>query len=348
MQMDEGKVPWAILKELTSLSGAKRQGIVLGAAPGVDVAAIDISKAIQTSQEFYSSTAFPILCFKTDPVTFPTSEPGRYAVTINANDLATAGALPFGFNATILLPPGASESVILAIQQQIHNKCSEMGVVILGGHSEVTAGVNHPVVSGAMIGFVPWDFFPPRTARPGDLIVCSGWVGAEGTGILLDAGKRHFAEQMTDAEIAKSSEIGKSISIVDEVLKVNRKARPNVIHDPTEGGVIGGVFEMVTSIGLGATLHQESFPIHDGTRRICSILSIDPLRLISSGCVLYIIDEERLDSVLNNSKQPVSVVGTIEGTDSGEVLMDGQSIPPPEADHVIRGLTRLHEMKNPK
>ena len=343
--MEEGKIEWSILKELTNLLGAKNQGIILGAAPGLDVAALNLHEVARKSQSYYNSNEEPVLCFKTDPITFPTSEPGRYAVIINANDIATAGALPFGFNPTILLPPHCMKEEILSIQNQIHEACMEIGVTILGGHSEVTETVNHPIVSGAMLGVVPYDYLPSREVHPGDLIVCSGWIGSEGTGILLEAGRKYFSEFLSKEEIKISLDIGTQISILKQVLNVNKLVRPSVIHDATEGGICGALFEMLSSLGIGAKLKMKSFPIHDVTKKICTHLNIDPTKLISSGCVLYIIKRTQLELFPQNNSEPSNVIGVIDDTDTGAILLDGQPISPPEADHVILGLRNLAEHK---
>ncbi|MHA1220936.1 MAG: AIR synthase related protein, partial [Candidatus Heimdallarchaeota archaeon] len=184
----EGKLPIELLQQLLTNTKKTTLSVIQGPQIGCDVAVLDYSEAILNAQDFYSSKAKIHIVFKTDPITFPTPDPGKYAVIVNANDVVTSGAIPFGFNATLLLPLGSTVADINTIQQGIECECKKQNIIILGGHTEVTSSVNTPIVSGAMIGFVPSDYYVTREISEGDVMLCLGWCAKEGVGIIASEG----------------------------------------------------------------------------------------------------------------------------------------------------------------
>ncbi|MFW9914675.1 MAG: AIR synthase related protein [Candidatus Thorarchaeota archaeon] len=343
--MDEGKIPWHLLEKITSLKGHENPGILLGPGIGQDVAIISLNEAIQVVLDFYNSESPVDLIYKADPITFPTPSPGRYAVIVNSNDVVTVGAIPYGFTATIIVPPGEPEDTVLEIQEEIHKTCNRKQISLLGGHSEISDAVSRPIVSGSMIGFVPREYRVPRKIEKGDQIVCSGWVGAEGTGILASEGETILAQYLSSTELQRAAEIGENIDIANQVLELNRRFRPRLIHDATEGGILGAIYETIIPLGYGANLSRESFPVSEETGKICDILKIDPLKLISSGCVLFISDPKTCDQIVQHpSPFPTAIVGTILEK-SEKVSLDGEFLLPPKGDDLIFGLQRLESMK---
>ncbi|MFX0117088.1 MAG: AIR synthase related protein [Candidatus Hodarchaeota archaeon] len=343
--MDEGKIPWNLLERIISLQGHGNPGVILGPGMGQDVAVISLNEAIQVALDFYDCEGPVDLIYKADPITFPTPSPGRYAVIVNSNDIVTVGAIPYGFTATIVLPPGEQEEAVLSIQEDIHQICNEKRISLLGGHSEVSDGVIRPIVSGSMIGFVPREYRVPRKIEKGDQIVCSGWVGAEGTGILVSEGEKILMRHLSPTELERATEIGANIDITERTLEVNRHFIPHLIHDATEGGILGAIYETIVPLGYGAKLSRDSFPISDETRRICDILSIDPLKLISSGSVIFISDSETCEQIVQHSHGvPTTIVGEILEKEQ-KIALDGEILPPPKGDDLIFGLQQLESMK---
>ena len=343
--MDEGKVPWDLLEKITCLQGFENAGIILGPGIGQDVAIISLAEAMQAVLDFYECNGPVDLIYKADPITFPTPSPGRYAVVVNSNDVVTAGAMPYGFASTIIVPVGEDEVVVLDIQQEIHKACLDRRISVLGGHSEVSDAVTRPVVSGSMIGFVPREYRVPRELCIGDRIICSGWVGAEGTGILVSEGRKILEQSITRAQLDLAAEIGADIDVTTRTLEINRDFHPGLIHDATEGGILGAIYETVAPLGYGARLIRDHFPISEETEKICDILGIDPLRLISSGCVLFIASPETCDRIVQcSSKVPTYVVGEILEKNS-KITIDGDIVAPPKGDDLIIGLQRLESMR---
>ncbi len=344
VSLDEGKIPWELLKKLISLQGYQNPGVIMGPGIGQDVAILAIEEVVRSAYDYYDCNGPIELVYKTDPITFPTPSPGRYAVIVNSNDVVTAGALPFGFTATIIFPPGENEKTVLSIQKEIHATCVERKISVLGGHSEVSNGVNRPIVVGSMIGFVPKKYRVSRKIKAGDFIVCSGWVGAEGTGIIASEAKSFLKRHLTEKQLDRIQMIGESIDIADRTLKINKKFQPRLIHDATEGGVLGAIYETLSPLGFGAEISRDTFPISEETQKICDLLNIDPLKLISSGCVLFISDLKTCEKIVKDSPDiPTKIIGEVHEKEN-QLRLDGSIVSDLKGDALVQGLLNLEAM----
>ena len=347
-ELPEGKLPWDLLKNLVKQRGYQNNlGIVQEAAPGIDIATLDLQEIFKQVQEFYNSSSTPYLIYKADPITFPTPNPAKYLITVNMNDLATCGAIPYGITITILLPPKTSSDLITNFQQKLSEICIKNGISILGGHSEVTQSVESPIYSASMIGFVPPEFYIPRNPKPGDVIICSGWIGAEGTGILLTSGSEYFSTKMTEDEINEGINIGKRIGISKRVLTLNQKYHDalSLVHDATEGGIYGALYECLAPFKVGCEIIASEIPITHETKKICQYLKINPFKLISSGAVIFICDRNKATQVIDylnkKSTEPSRIIGSVTHKGS-PLIFDNQEMDPPESDDLIKGLAMFN------
>lgn len=345
--LPEGKIPLDILMNLTQSQGyTNNRGIVQCAAPGIDIAALDLQAIYSQIQGYYNTSTTPYLIYKSDPITFPTPDPALYLVTVNMNDLATCGAIPYGMTVTVLLPPMATTKSLVNFQAKLSQICEKYKITILGGHTEVTNNVKSAIYSASMIGFVPPDFYIPRSPKPGDAIICSGWVGAEGTGILLSSGKDCFASKLTSEALNHGLDIGRQLAISDRILAINAKWHSfiHLVHDATEGGIFGAIYECLAPLNYGCEINSSKIPLASVTKRIATLLEINPYKLISSGAVLIICEKSKATTItefLNkNSFGPADIIGHI--TEKGTpLLVNSENIPKPEADDLIKGLTWL-------
>ncbi|MHA1243917.1 MAG: AIR synthase related protein [Candidatus Heimdallarchaeota archaeon] len=330
--MEEGKLPLELLEKILKQKDESAKGLIQGPKVGSDVAVVDYKKAVTQVLEFYNSKSEVYFVSKTDPITFPTPEPGRYAVIVNANDVVTSGALPYGFSATIIVPAGSSQELIFDIQKSIYEECQKNNIVVLGGHTEISSSVNTPIVSGAMIGFVPEDYYVPRKITEGDVMLCIGWCAREGVGILASEGyevlKKHFDEKA-----------------LDNMKVFGKQFKPGLMHDATEGGILGAAYETISPENLGLALKSEEFPLTEDTKKLCKLLKVDPLRVISSGTLLVILAAEKAKEIvkLSNDKIPIKIIGEITTKEHG-ITLDGIIIPPPGPDAVIAALITLEKL----
>ena len=344
-----GKAPWSLLVELVKKQGHRNEGVLQIAEEGVDVAVLNLQTIIKKVNQFYNTQSIPYMVYKADPITFPTPNPARYLITVNKNDLATAGALPYGITATILLPPNSTRKTLIEIQSNLSKTCKEQQITILGGHTEITQNVQNLVLSASMIGFVPPEFYIPRDPQPGDLIICSGWVGAEGTGILLAEAGDLLSKELTREEYHQGIEIGKNIDISDQVVICNRRWHENLhlVHDATEGGIFGALYECLAPKGFGSKVKSEKIPVAPITKKLANILKFNPYKLISSGAVLFICNRDRADVIaryLRENDNPAEIIGEV--TEKGKpIYVDNTRVQPPEADHLIIGLQQINHLK---
>ncbi|MBI3801708.1 MAG: hypothetical protein HY268_32665 [Deltaproteobacteria bacterium] len=276
-----GKLPIDFLKTCITLKGAPDARVLIGPRFGEDCAVLDLGSQY--------------LITKTDPVTFATEEVGWYAVHVNANDVATMGARPCWFQACLLFPPGITEEAVRRVFAQIDAASKELGIAVTGGHTEVTNAVTQPVVIGDMHGVVDKDrLVTSGGARPDDVVVMTKTAGIEGTSILAAekaaALRPHLDESLRQEALLLRRVPG--ISVVKEALLAADHGA-TALHDPTEGGIAMGLYELATASSVGLTLDVDLIPILPVTRTICRVFNLNPLGLISSGTLLLTIPPDQ-------------------------------------------------------
>ena len=296
-----GKLPVDLLKTCFALTGASDSRVLIGPRFGEDCAVIDLGAQY--------------LITKTDPVTFTAEEIGWYAVHVNANDVATMGARPLWFQACLLFPPRTTEELVRQVFAQIDATSKALGIAVTGGHTEVTSAVTRPVVIGDMHGVVDKDrLVTSGGARPSDLVVMTKSAGIEGTSILAAEKaaelRSHLDEPLQQEALRLRRTPG--ISVVTEALLAAGHG-VTAMHDPTEGGVAMGLYELATASAVGIALDLDAIPILAVTQAICRHFGLNPLGLISSGTLLLTIPPERwpgLRDTLQVQGIPAQVIGT--------------------------------------
>jgi len=277
-QLPLGKINPRILGKLLSQYTSAGKRVLIGAGIGEDAAIIDMGHVY--------------LVAKTDPITHVTSEVGRYAVNINANDIASMGGRPLWFLATVLMPPRSNAGDIKRIFSQISRSCKGLGIAYCGGHTEVTSSVNIPIVVGHMLGEVNKKYLKPTAgAREGDDLVMTKSAAIEATAIIaLEKGKEletSFSRKFIRKAQRYLREPG--ISVVKEATLLRRMPGVHAFHDPTEGGLGTGIFEMATASGLGVEVYGERIPLTEETRLLCEYCHIDSLGAFASGSLLVAV-----------------------------------------------------------
>ncbi len=265
-----GKVPVDVLSStVLKLAGSGSERVVVPAKVGVDFAAVKLSQGY--------------MLVSADPVTGVSDEIGAYALTVSANDIATSGNRPQFVESVILLPEGSTAQDVGRVARQVHYAAKRMGITIIGGHTEVTPGLGHPIVVVTAFAFAE-KFVTSADARVGDTIMMTKSAGIEGTAVL--GGGRKFLEEL---------------STVEEAVRAYGTGFVHSMHDCTEGGVLGAAVEMSLASDIGFEMREKSVPVAPETRRICLRRSIDPLRLIGSGSLLLSVEpgrERRVEEAL--------------------------------------------------
>jgi len=277
--VDIGKFPPSLLEKLLRKTGVSDPRVVLGPGVGEDAAVLDLGDSGEM-----------LLVAKSDPITFATDRIGWYAVQVNANDVACTGGIPRWFLATLLVPQRFTDAEAESLFDQILDACNAMGVALVGGHSEVTYGIDRPLVIGTMLGEVARDrLVKTGGAQEGDSIVVTKGIAIEGTALLaLERADDLRNAGVPDDIITLSAELldTSGISVINDAQIACATAQVHSMHDVTEGGLITGLREVAAASGLGLAIEEDSVPVLPTTRQVCQALELDPLGLLAAGALL--------------------------------------------------------------
>lgn len=317
--MQPGKLPLDLLSRFLADIDVRDHRVVLGARAGEDAALIDFG-------DHY-------LVAKTDPITFATDLIGWYMVQVNANDIASMGGIPRWLMTTLLLPEGTSESDVERMFTQIREACETLNITLIGGHTEITYDLPRPIAVGAMLGEVPKDRAVLTSgARPGDSIVLTKAIAVEGTSILAreaeDVLLEHGVLQDT-IDRAKNFLFSPGISVVPEATIACDTVDVHAMHDPTEGGLAGGLVEMAAAANAGLLIDLDAVPILAECREICDALGLDPLGLIASGSLLAALppaDVPNLIRALSHEGIPAHEIGKVTDASDGIRVRSGTTV----------------------
>ncbi len=300
-----------MVRAVYSNGGKRTSRLVLGPGIGRDTAVVRLGKKL--------------VVLTADPVTGATKHIGEHSVHINANDIAATGAKPVWYMCTVLLPPSTSERTLARIMSGIDQVSRSLGITVAGGHTEVTRGLDRPLIAGFMIGEIGGRVLSSANMRVGDWILMTKTAGIEGTAILASEYSERL-KRIKRAIVRKAQSLAKQISIVDEAMSISKIAGVHALHDPTEGGVLNGLWELAEASGLGIEVWADRIPLAAETSRICSELRLDPLKLMSSGCLLVAVAPQsvgRVMKALRNHRVRVSEVGRVRPRAEGRFLLKG-------------------------
>jgi hydrogenase expression/formation protein HypE len=320
-----GKLRPALLTDLFARHVTPDPRVVVGPRVGEDAAVLDMGDRY--------------LVATTDPITFVTEDLGWYAVVVNANDLAVRGAAPRWFLATCLLPEGrTTESEVTALFAQLGAACQAQGVALVGGHTEVTRGLDRPIVVGTMLGEVEKArLVTTGGARPGDALVLTKGVPVEGTSIIARMRTAELrARGYDDAWLARARGMLARLSVVPEALLAAALVPVHAMHDPTEGGVATALWEVADAAGVGLAVEAERIPLLPEGAALCREFGLDPLGTLASGALLLALAPTDAGSVLHALAREgidAAFIGRVVSREAGVVLTrGGQPEPLPRFD----------------
>lgn len=310
--MKIGKVPENVLKRAVFKQvHHRRPEVILHAGVGEDCAAAELEPG-------------EVFVFSTDPITGAEQGMGTYAVHITANDLASAGAEPVGILTSILLPPGTREIKLRRIMEEIEAACKELHIEIMGGHTEISDVVNKPVITVTGMGKVKQtEIISTAGLRPGDELVMTKWAGLEGTAILAAEHREDLIQRLPEELVDTAAGFIQYISVVPDAA-VAVQTGVSAMHDVTEGGIFGALWEMGEASGVGIIADIQKIPIRQETIEVCEFYGINPYQLISSGSMLIGCPQGNLlVEHLQKAGISAAVIGrAVEGND--RVVMHGE------------------------
>ena len=309
-----GKLDHDFLSSLIHKYTTTGHRVVCGAQVGEDATVVEMDEKY--------------LVFKTDPVTFTTKHIGHYVVHVNSNDIVCMGATPKWFLATVLLPEKSTRQTAESVFSQISKTCKREKIAYCGGHTEVTPGIEQPIVVGQMIGEAKKDDLKlKRHIKIGDHILLIQSAPVEAVSILARHKEAVLQEQFS-RELVKTCQnflFLPGIS-VREYAKLAQKAKVHAMHDPTEGGVATAVHEMAYAANCGAIIDRDKVPLLTEGKLVCEFFDIDPLGCISSGSLLVAAPYKSVEPILKACDEkniPAGDIGKFVEKDKGLVLSEG-------------------------
>ena len=296
--MKVGKVSETVLKRsIIKQIHTKRDEVLLGAGVGEDCAAMKLSPG-------------EIFVISTDPITGTVKDVGMLAIQITANDLASSGAEPVGVMLTVLLPEEVEEADIREMMRQVEDACAHFHIQVMGGHTEVTRAVTQPVISVTGVGKVREDrLVSTAGAKPGQDILVTKWIGIEGTSIIAKEKEKELLEHFSAAFVDTAKGFDQYLSVLPDS-RIAVEHGVSAMHDVTEGGIYGALWEVAEASGIGLEIELKAIPIRQETVEICEYFELNPYYLISSGCMLMAADRGHdLVRKLEAAGIPAAVIG---------------------------------------
>lgn len=327
-----GKLPPQLAAQLLNQIPHLDPRVILGPGVGLDCAVLDFGETC--------------LVMKSDPITFVTQDIGWYAVQICANDIATTGAQPRWFLTTLLLPEGkTSPEMVLRINQQVAQACQELGIAVIGGHTEITYGLDRPILVGTMIGEVAKsDLITPKNAQPGNKLLLSKGIPIEGTAIIAKEFPERLSAILNEVELqsAVNALYDPGISVLRDAQLAVKAGQVTAMHDPTEGGLASALWELAEACGHTLVIQQQHISISLISQKICNFFQLNPMATIASGALLLAVEAKDSQTICNELIRqgiPCSEIGFIETGPAVVYSEEGSNrlqLPRPERDEITR------------
>ena len=328
-----GKLPPTLLSRLLRRYSREDAQVLVGPHLGEDAAAVLLRENVVVAGM--------------DPITFATDEIGWYVVHVNANDVAVMAAAPRWFLVTFLLPEKeTTEELVDRLFRQVAEACAALGATLIGGHTEITYDLPRPIAVGVMLGEVKQGrVVHTGGARPGDALVLARGVPIEGAAIIARERGDDLRARGVDADlVARAANYlhDPGISVVRAALLAADTVRVHAMHDPTEGGLLTGIWEMAEASNVGVWVDLDAVPVLPAGERLCRVYGLDPLGTIASGALLVACaaeDAERLVARLEAEAIPARVIGRVVPAEEGRrARRHGREIPltPPAVDEIVK------------
>ena len=295
MKLALGKLPPELLRKyVLTMTGAKSKELVLSPRVGLDFGVVKLRSGF--------------LIVASDPVTGIAKNVGRHAVVVSANDVATSGNRASFMQSVILLPERVDERTVKELTSKMADAAKQLGITIVGGHTEVTPGLERPIVMTTAFA-IARSFVSAGGAKAGDTLMMTKSAGIEGTAILAEEAARRGASPTT---VRRASRFFDRMSVVDDAEGAFDTGFIHAMHDCTEGGVLGAVYEMGVASRIGIEVDEGKIPVASETRAVCAVLGVDPLKLIGSGALLVAVEGGK-EEVVKSALYPLGISVTSIG-----------------------------------
>ena len=294
-----GKIPNKFLKYLLEKYTSK--DILISPGIGIDCAIF----------KFNDKYVFA----KTDPITLTSKDIGFYLVNINVNDISVMGGVPLYFLCCLFFPEGTKFNEIEYVFSQISKECKKFNIKWIGGHTEIIPEIKNVIAVGFTIGkkIKKIEF---EKVIPEDIVFLVKEIGIEGASIIArekyEDLKKRFSEKYL--EKVKNSIKNPGISVYKEAKKLWENIKIKYMHDPTEGGISTALYEISESKNIGILVDFKKLRFYKPVIKFCEILNLNPLGIISSGCIVGIIGkryEKKLIDFCKKNRIKIEIIGRV-------------------------------------
>lgn len=325
--MEFGKVKETVLKRsILKKIGHRRDEVILGPGIGMDCAAVKLGEG-------------EIAVLSTDPITTARKHTGILAIHTTVNDLAASGAEPIGVLVSILLPERARESKLKEIMEDMEQTCKLLHVEIVGGHTEVSRAVNRPVLTVTGIGKCKKEELThSKNLMPGQDLVVTKWAGLEATAILAIEKEEELHTRYSVEFIEGAQKMMEKLSVLEEA-KIAKKFGAAAMHDITEGGIFGALWEMAAASNVGVEVELKQIPMKQETIEVSEFFDLNPYQMLSGGSLLIgCEDGKRLVAELYKAGISASVIGKVTNSNDKVVLHEEERrfIEPVRVDEIYK------------
>jgi hydrogenase expression/formation protein HypE len=281
--------------------------VIVPPKTGVDAGVIDIGND-------------RVLIIAEDPIFAIPQQPlemfGWYTVHIGASDVAVMGVKPRYMTYSLLMPPETKDEDFRAIVDAIHRAALELEIAIVGGHTGYYPGFAAPTIGGVTVFAIAdkHGYVTPAGAMPGDDVILTKGPAIETAGILSVIKEKELLGKYPPALVEKAKALCKQMTVVADALLAMDSGGVTAMHDATEGGIIGGLYEIASASGVGMEIYEEAFIYPDEVRMVCEAFGIDPTAAIAEGSLLITVRPNRSENVvykLRSAGIDASVVGKV-------------------------------------
>lgn len=305
--------------------GREDKSVLVPPLTGIDAGVIDIGND-------------KVLIIAEDPIFSIPKQPlemfGWYAVHIGASDVAVMGVKPKYMTYTLLMPPETSDEDFKTIVDSIHKTALELEITIVGGHTGYYPGFAAPTIGGIAVFAVAHKgaYVTPAGAKPGDDVILTKGPAIETAGILSVLREKEILENYPPALVEKAKALCKQMTVVKDALTAMEVGGITAMHDATEGGVIGGLFEIANASRVGMEIDETLFIYPDEVKMVCEAFRIDPISAIAEGSLLITAKPEQSKKVIERLQDKgikASVIGEVTGDSTTRIMKrrSGAKIP---------------------
>lgn len=327
--MKIGKIPESVLKRsvLKQLKKGRKE-VLQGPAPGEDCAALCLDEEI--------------VVLSSNPVTERAGGTGIQAVHTAVNNLLAGGAQPVGILVNIFLPEQAKEKELKALMHEVQQTCDELGISVLGGHTQTTEAVNRIIISVTSVGKAQQrQMIKTGGAKPLQDIVMTKYAALEGTGMIAQRKEQELLTRYNKDFILSAQDLTKDRSVWKEAM-IAREYDVSAMHDIREGGIYGGLWELAAASQVGLKVDLDAILMRQETVEVCEFFDLNPYKLNAGGSMLIVTPNGRdLVRALQEAEIPAAIIGKTTKEESRIIIREGEEgfLEPPKSDELYKIFT---------